>query len=311
LTIPHSLKLILPSLFFFAASCFPLSASAQDNSAKDEIPIERCDRLPVVKVHVAGKEMHFLVDTAASTMLNIHSFSGGTSKEVHIASWTGTAATSAREVSLPELTLGKHTLRDLKLPAIDLTPIGAACRGPIDGILGMDLLDRMGVTLDLKRRIASLPADPEDVRATYDAMENSMEPCMIAFDQGNAAEFAKCLDPEVVMYTPHGEFNGRRAVIDYMQGRFFRYAPNAHYYTKLRNAQMFGDALWYSYDYTLETPVERRSGHGMSMCRKRDGRWLILNMHNSRVETEANASAGPAVAANPNATPGPTAAAKP
>lgn len=311
MTIPHSLKLILPSLLFLAAACFPACASAQDNSAKDEIPIERCDRLPVVKVHVVGKEMHFLVDTAASTMLNIRSFSGGTSKEIHIASWTGTAATSAREVSLPELTLGKHTLRDLKLPAIDLSPIGAACRGSIDGILGMDLLDKMGVTLDLKHRIASMPADAEDVRATYEAMENSMEPCMIAFNQGDAAEFAKCLDPEVVMYTPHGEFNGRRAVIDYMQERFFRYAPNAHYYTKLRNAQMFGDALWYSYDYTLDTPVERRSGHGMSMCHKRDGRWLILNMHNSRVETEANAASNPVGPANPDGAGAPGATARP
>ena len=257
--------------------------------------------------------MHFLVDTAASTMLNIRSFSGGTSKEVHIASWTGTAATSAREVSLPELTLGKHTLHDLKLPAIDLSPIGAACRGPIDGILGMDLLDKMGVTLDLKRRIASLPADPEDVRATYQAMEDSMEPCMIAFNQGDAAGFEKCLDPEVVMYTPHGEFIGRKQVIAYMQARFFRYAPNAHYHTKLHDAEMFGDALWYSYDYTLETPVEHRSGHGMSMCHKRDGRWMILNMHNSSIDAgnSGDAIAAAAAVASVSGAPPSAAAAKP
>ena len=280
-------------LIYFTCWLFPSTVAAQGSAAKDEIPIERCDRLPVVKVHVAGKDMHFLVDTAASTLLNLKSFSGGRSKEAHIASWTGTAATSAREVSLPELTLGKHTLHDLKLPAIDLSPIGAACRGPIDGILGMDLLDKMGVTIDLKHRVASMGADATDARATYDAMENSMEPCMVAFNKGDAAEFEKCLDPEIVMYTPHGEFLGRQQVIAYLQSRFFQYAPNIRYSTKLRDAQMFGDALWYSYDYNIDSPVEHRAGHGMSMCRKGEGRWRMLNVHNSLVEASPSASANP------------------
>jgi hypothetical protein len=268
-------------VFCLVCGLLPSTVSAQDSAGKDEIPIERCDRLPVVNVHVMGKEMHFLVDTAATTLLNFKSFAGGRSKEVHIASWTGTAATSAREVSLPELTLGKHTLRDLKLPAIDLSPIGAACGGSIDGILGVDLLDKMGVTIDLKHRVASMGADVEDARAAYDSMQNSMEPCMAAFSQGDAAAFEKCLDPEVVMYTPRGEFVGRQKVIGYLQDRFFQYAPNVHHTFKVNEVQMIGDALWYSYEYVLDTPVEHRSGHGMSTCRKGDGRWRILNVHNS------------------------------
>jgi hypothetical protein len=49
---------------------------------------------------------------------------------------------------------GPRTLRGLKLPAIDLSAIGKACGGQIDGILGVDLLDQMGMTIDLKRRVA-------------------------------------------------------------------------------------------------------------------------------------------------------------
>ena len=104
---------------------------------------------------------------------------------------------------------------------------------------------------------------------------------MAAFTQGDAAEFEKCLDPEVVMYTPYGEFVGRQQVIAYLQNRFFRYAPNVHHTFKVNEVQMIGDALWYSYEYVLNTPVEHRTGHGMSMCRKGDGRWRILNVHNS------------------------------
>jgi len=268
-------------LFCLTCWLLPATVCAQDPAAKDEIPIERCDRLPVVKVRVAGKDMHFLVDTAATTLLNFKSFAGGGSQEIHITSWSGTAVTSAREVSLPELTLGKHTLRNLKLPAIDLSPIGAACGGPIDGILGVDLLDKMGVTIDLKHRVAYMSADTVDVRAAYDTMQNSMGPCMDAFSRGDAAEFENCLDPEVVMYTPHGEFVGRKQVIAYLQNRFFQHAPNVHHTIKVNEVQLIGDALWYSYEYILDTPAEHRTGHGTSICRKGDGRWRILNVHNS------------------------------
>lgn len=269
------------------------AVAAQDNSPKNEIPIQRCDRLPVVKVQVGEKAMQFLVDTAASSLLNLKSFAGGHAKEVQIASWTGTAATSAREVTLPDLVIGKFRLHGLKLPAIDLSPIGTACGGPVDGILGVDLLDKMGVTIDFKRQVALLGGAPLDPKSAYEQMEESMLPCMVAFNKGDAVEFEKCLDPEVVIYTPHGEFAGREKVLEYFQTRFFRYAPDVNYATKLHDVQLFGNALWYSYDYVLQTPVEQRAGHGMSMCRKTDGRWRILNMHNSRMESGPESAAKP------------------
>ena len=42
-------------------------------------------------------------------------------KEVHVQSWNETTALHAREVSISELTLGSHSLRGVRLPAIDLT----------------------------------------------------------------------------------------------------------------------------------------------------------------------------------------------
>jgi hypothetical protein len=50
---------------------------------------------------------------------------------------------------------------------------------------------------------------------------------------------------------------------------------------KLQDVQSFGNALWYSYEYELDTPETHKAGHGMAMCRKTEGRWRILNMHNS------------------------------
>src|SRR6202035_1430352 len=251
-------------------SCWfaPTALCAQAASSPDEIPIERCDRLPVVRGHVGSTEIRLLLDTGATTVLNIKSFAGGRIKEIQVTSWTGTAATSAREVSVPELSLGNHRLRELKLPAIDLSPIGNACGGPIDGILGVDLLDKMQVSIDLKRQVASLGGEPVDPKAVYDEMEKSMGHCTHDFEQGKAQEFERCLDPEIVLYTPDGEFRGRTQVMGYMQSRYFKFAPQLHYCMYVQDVQSFGNALWYSYEYELKTPEARKTGHGMAMCRK-------------------------------------------
>src|SRR5216684_558955 len=274
------MRFLVVGFLTMAHSLFPATLFAQ-STPTNEVPIERCDRLPVVKVRIGSVEMRFLVDTAATTMLNLKSFAGGRIKDIQVTSWSGTAATSAREVSISELSLGTHHLSDLKLPAIDLSPIGNACGGSIDGILGVDLLDKMGVTIDLKRQVASLAADPVDPKAMYAEMETSMGSCVMAFNKGKAAEFEDCLEPETVLYAPDGEFVGRKQVLEYLRQRYFKYAPDLSYKMKMREVQAFGNALWYSYDYSIDTPKEHLAGHGFAMCRKNGTRWRMLNMHNS------------------------------
>ncbi len=261
----------------------------------DEIPIEKCDVLPVVRVRIDGAEMRFLLDTGATTILNLSSFTSGRSKEIQVTSWNGTAATSAREVRLPELNLGSHQLHGLRLPAIDLSPIGKACGMRIDGILGVDLLDKMGVTIDLRRQVASLAPEsrgPEsnDARAMYAQMESAMHQCAEAFEQGNAKVLEECFDPEIVLYTPDGEYHGRKQAVAYLERRYMKYAPNLGYRMKLQDVKSFGDALWYSYEYEIEAPEERVVGHGMSMCRREHGRWYVLNLHNSLREADVAAA---------------------
>src|SRR5437899_5714265 len=96
-------------------------------SQAQEVPLERCDRLHVIPVSIGNRAFRFLVDTGATSMLDLHSFSQGRSKDVEVTSWTGTLATSAREVTLSEVSIGATHLRNLKLPAIDLSAIGNAC----------------------------------------------------------------------------------------------------------------------------------------------------------------------------------------
>jgi Aspartyl protease/Domain of unknown function (DUF4440) len=260
---------------------------AQESGAdSNEIPIGRCDVLPVVRANVAGQEMRFLLDTGATTVLNLKAFSAGTTKKIRIDSWRGAAATSAREVTIPEFKLGSHTLRDLKLPAIDLSPIGKACGGEIDGLLGVDLLDRLGVTIDLQRKVASLKLAPSDTQGMYAEMEGAMHHCNVAFNEARASDLEACFDPEIVLYTPDGEYRGRKQVMQYLDKTYFQFAPGLRFEMTPHDIRSFGDALWYSYDYRIDVDKadQHRLGHGMAMCQRVNGTWLILNMHNALLE---------------------------
>ena len=272
------------AVLVFLVACFPGSVRAQAHDNKDEIPIERCDRLPVVTMQIAGENRRFLLDTAATTILNLKSFTSGESKEIHIYSWSGGSPTSSREVFLPQVDLGTHKLLNLKLAAIDLSAIGKACGGQIDGILGVDLLEQMGMTIDLKRRVA-VPAaatEPGDSTDAFAQVEGDMGACEVAFNQGDAKALEQCFDPDVLFYTPHGEYRGRQEVINYLSQRYLKSLSKPHYNAQLHDARRFGDLLWYSYDFSIDSPKEHITGHGMTMCRKAaGGRWRILNVNNS------------------------------
>jgi len=278
------------TIVLFTLLLGPTFAAAQDKSTADEIPIERCDVLPVVTIKIEAADYRFLVDTAATTILNIKSFSSGKSKAIEVSSWAGTLATSAREVSLPDFSLGRYTLSGLKLPAVDLSAIGKACGGRIDGILGIDLLDRMGATIDLQRRVARLgppPASPAPQSPTASAkMMVEMESCVTAFNRGNSNELENCLDADIVLYTPWGEFRGRQQVINYLRQRYLTVKPVPQFAMKIHDVRVFGDALLHAYDYTINSPTLRVAGRGVALCRKIDGRWRMLNMHNSIIQPE-------------------------
>jgi Domain of unknown function (DUF4440) len=133
------------------------------------------------------------------------------------------------------------------------------------------------------------PIEP-DARAMYGQMEAHMHHCAEAFEQGNAEELEQCFDPEIVLYTPDGEYHGRKQAVEYLQGRYMKYAPSLCYTMRLQDVKSFGDALWYSYEYEITAPQEHVVGHGMSMCRKdSNGNWMVLNLHNSLKVPEVEA----------------------
>ena len=263
-----------------------LSGAAQAPISATEIPMQRCDRLPVVILQVDKEEKRFLVDTAATSFLNAKSFIGGHTKVVQIHSWNETTILHASDISIEELSLGSHVIRNVELPAIDLTAISKTCGGQLDGILGVDLLEQLEVTIDLERSVARLSAAPRNFSelALIAEMEKAIVSCSTAFNNADAERLASCFDPEFALSSPHGELHGRDQAANYFQ-QYFSLTPHAHLSMKMSDQRAVGELVWSLYDYTIETLSKHSSGRGMMLCRKSENRWHILSMHESPIVT--------------------------
>jgi predicted aspartyl protease len=267
----------------FVAMPFPLRAQ--------EIPLKHCDTLPVIEVAVGDQSMLFLVDTAATSFLNLKTFAEGKSRDVEVTSWTGTLATSAREITLKEVIIGNTKLMALKLPAVDLSAIGKACGRKIDGILGVDLLAKLGATIDLKKQTMHVITVSE-VRASELAaeMHSEMHRCLEAFNSSDEQTFGDCLDPKIVLFSMENELYGREQVIGYFRERYFHQKPAARLEIRESAFHPIGEAVWYEYEFTIDSARGVLRGRGMAMCKKSEGRWRMASMHHSMMEMDHSAA---------------------
>jgi hypothetical protein len=257
-------------------------------SHAQELPLERCDALLVIDVQVAGLHKWFLVDTAATSMLNLESFAAGQSRDIRVTSWSGTLATSAKEVTLPDLTVGRTRLMELKLPAIDLSAIGKACGRKIDGILGIDLLGKLRASINLKEQtIHVATADEADGAEMVTAMQHEMHRCVEAFNTSDEEKFGDCLDPKIVLFSTDTELYGREQVVGYFRKRYFHQEPAAKLEILERAFHPIGEAVWYEYEFTIDSARGKLYGRGMAMCKKSEGRWRMASMHHSIAELES------------------------
>ena len=271
----------LPFLVPLLVLAIPLATRAQ------EIPLEHCEALPLIEVKVSALSRWFLVDTAATSMLNLESFAEGSSRDIRVTSWTGTVATSAKEVTIEGLEVGRTKVVKLTLPAIDLSAIGKACGRKIDGILGADLLGKFGATVDFQRQILHVTT-ADEVRAAQLAseMQRDTAHCAKAFNESDEKTFGDCLDPKIVMFTTREELYGREKVAGYFRERYFHQASPARLEIHESAFHAIGEAVWYEYQFTIDMEAGRLSGRGMAMCKRNDGHWRMASMHHSEVRFE-------------------------
>lgn len=274
---------LLPFFLPLLALAIPSATLAQ------EIPLGHCDTLPVIEVKVAALPRWFLVDTAATSMLNLKTFAEGSSRDIRVTSWSGTLATSAKQVTIKGLEIGRTKIVELTLPAIDLSAIGNACGRKLDGILGVDLLEKIAATVDLKRQILHVTT-ADEVRAAELAseMQRDTARCTKAFNASDEKTFGDCLDLKIVMFTPKEELLGREKVAAYFSERYFHQTSPARLEIHESAFHAIGDAVWCEYEFTIDSARGKLAGRGVAMCRKSDGHWRMASMHYSEVQFEPN-----------------------
>ncbi len=247
-----------------------------------DVRLESCRQLPIVKVTVAKKQFQFLLDTgAAATMLNLKSFSSADATEVTMESWTGSASTAGRQVVLHDLSIGDQSLVNLRLLAIDLTSLERSCQRRVDGVLGADLIEKFGLTIDLKNHIVTLHGNSKPPEARFSQLHEQQSICEQAFNRSDEKAFEQCLDPDVVFLTSKGDFRGRKAVMKYLKENYFGQDPPVSISITPRAHQAIGSVIWVEYDMSIQVRGQLMRSKGTALYQKTGEKWLMSNMNNS------------------------------
>jgi|SRR5215469_4856058 len=254
-----------------------LVSVAPDSISAQEIALGTCDVLPVVEVQVSRLKFHFLVDTAATSILNITSFRAGESRTIAITSWSGTAEAKAKQVSISDLSLGGRHFQNLALPAVDLSGIGRACGRQIDGILGIDLLRKLGAVVDFRDHTPRLRIDATTQNRMKELDERVVS-CEGAFNRRDEAAISACLEPEVVIFTPAGDFQGRQRLMEFFQYRYLSQHSHTQLSVKPSSYHVLGDAVWIEYEVRVSTEEKTGVSRGSALWSKADGDWRIVHL---------------------------------
>lgn len=258
-----------------------------------EIPFESCRQLPIVKARVGDHDFHFLVDTgAAVTLLNLKSFSSADTTEIIMDSWNGKEAASGRKVVLRDFTIGEHQLNYLTLVAVDLTPIERSCQQRIDGVLGADLIAKLGLTIDLKNRVGILDAEARTPESRFNQLAAQQAACEDAFNHSDEKTLEACLDPNIVLLTSHGDFHGRKAVMKHFRDAYFGQDPPVLVSLTPRTRQIIGTVIWMEYEMTVTMRGQTMKSRGTALYQKAGERWLMSNMNFSEEKGDTALKSG-------------------
>jgi ketosteroid isomerase-like protein len=257
---------------------FVFMSLAIDSISAQEIAIVTCDVLPVVEVQVSGLKFRFLVDTAATSILNIKSFAAGETKTIPVTSWSGTAAAKAKQVTIGDLSVGGRHLHDLVLPSLDLSAIGRACGRQIDGILGIDLLRKFSAVVDLRDHTPRLRIEAEATQSRMKSLDERIVSCEGAFNRQDEAAISDCLDPEVVVFSEAADFHGRKGLMEFFQERHS--SPHSHAQLSVMPSfyHVFGEVIWMEYEF--QTNIGEKTVHcrGSALWSNADGKWRIVHL---------------------------------
>ncbi len=67
--------------------------------------------------------------------------------------------------------------------------------------------------------------------------------------------FGECFEPKIVLFTLHNELYGREQVVGYFRDKYFHQSPAAKLELRESAFHPVGDAVWYEYEFTIESAL--------------------------------------------------------
>ena len=245
-----------------------------------EIRLEACDVLPVAEVSISGLKFLFLVDTAATSFLNSKSFASGPELKIPVTSWSGTTQTTGQQVTISDLAVGGRHLRNLRLPAVDLSAMGRACGRSLDGVLGIDLLHALGASVEFSTRSPRLFVPSEDTHFQQAEFDQQFVACEQALSRGNDRETTSCLDQEVVLATQKANVYGRDAALNFLQQAYLA-DRTTQLSIKICKHHILGEGMWVEYELHVTTPDREVVQRGSALWQQTNGLWHALYVNHS------------------------------
>ena len=242
-----------------------------------DVALQRCGPLFLVPVSVEGHKHTFLLDTGATTVLDLKTFRSAFpettaysfGRVIELTTVTGRKSIAGRRVHVSSLGFAGAVVRDFELSALDLSGIGSTCNHAIEGVLGADLLEQLGVIIDMPGHAARLRPDAgdlfADVRRQFEAYAGS-------FNRGDAAQLAEFLHRDVQWFSPLGEARGRSAVLAFLADTYFAHRARLTF-VRLdgKDLHVAGDSYWMNYEYKIEADNGNHQGRGTVFASRRDG----------------------------------------
>lgn len=213
-------------------------------------------------------------------------------QKISVTSWNGTSSARGEKVTINDFAVGEHHLRKLALSAVDLSTIGRTCGHAIDGILGIDLLRRLGAVVDLNNHNVRLSADSEIAQLRSAELDKRLALCAQAFNGAEERILADCFDPGVVLFTELGDFHGREAFMEHLRQERSNPSLPRELVITLGAHHQFGEQIWVEFELGIKSGPEVLHTRGTVLCEENGGVWRIVHLNSSMRPSDMLALAG-------------------
>ena len=247
-----------------------------------EIPLNSCRSLATIDVTAGPRTLRLLVDTGAtSSVMNARSFPQGDAARVEMHSWNGAFAADGSKTDIDDLAVGEHHLREMSFFAVDLSDLARQCGEEIDGIMGADLIRRLGLEIDLQKRQARFAPEADHAPDDVADLARQFELCTSALSRADARAFGDCLDPDIVLVVSGKNYRGRDAVMKYFDREYFGHGRTATLSIDHSACHVAGGAAWLEYELSTRLRDRTVRERGTALFEKSGTKWLVMNLNHS------------------------------